>query len=112
VGGRLGSGVPSTHRRRDQARNRLPDSGTWPVHHLGRRRQRTRPVRPVRPAHPDVTAGTVTVTLDEAGGHSQVTVTYQLTALSEPGKAYLDQFTADYPAFLQGWQDAIMSRLG
>ena len=49
-------------------------------------------------------AGTVTVTLDS---ETQVTVGYDLTALSEPGAAHLAQFAADYPGFLAHWEQAI-----
>lgn len=50
-------------------------------------------------------AGTVTVTLDS---ETQVTVSYDLTALSEPGAAHLAQFAAGYPQFLAHWEQAIL----
>lgn len=53
-------------------------------------------------------AGTVTVTLDS---ETQVTVSYDLTALSEPGAAHLAQFAADYPQFLAHWEKAISAAL-
>jgi hypothetical protein len=59
---------------------------------------------------PHVNAGTVTVTLDDAAGHSDVTVTYELTALTNAADD-LDEFAARYPAFLQSWQDAIAASL-
>jgi hypothetical protein len=59
----------------------------------------------------DVYAGTVTVTLDGAGEHSEVTVAYHLTALSEAGRDRLDEFAAGYPAFLRSWEAAIAEAL-
>jgi hypothetical protein len=58
---------------------------------------------------PGSRAGTVTVTLEEAPDihHSVVTVTYDLTALTDAAKADLDDFADDYPAFLSSWQEAI-----
>lgn len=56
-------------------------------------------------------AGTVTVNLAEVDGHSDVTVTYELTALTESANADLQAFAAGYPAFLQSWQDAIAASL-
>ncbi len=56
---------------------------------------------------PDTDAGTVTVALDGANGHSEVTVTYELTALTDAAKGHLSEFAERYPAFLQSWQDAI-----
>jgi uncharacterized protein YndB with AHSA1/START domain len=62
---------------------------------------------------PDVSAGTVAVTLEPAGGNgSEVTVVYTLTALSAAGRRQLDDFAAGYPAFLDGWRTAIASFLG
>lgn len=64
-------------------------------------------------------AGTVTVTLGARGpGHgqpgsggpgrgTQVTVSYDLTALSEAGAAQLARFAAGYPEFLAHWEQAI-----
>jgi hypothetical protein len=52
----------------------------------------------------DQNAGTVTVTLDS---ETQVTVSYDLTALSDPGAAHLAQFAAGYPQFLAHWEAAI-----
>jgi hypothetical protein len=60
---------------------------------------------------PHVNAGTVTVILDEANGSSDVTVTYELTALSDAASKHLHQFAERYPAFLHSWQDAIMASL-
>jgi hypothetical protein len=62
---------------------------------------------------PAATAGTVTVTLDasDAGGHSQVTVTYELTALTPAATGRLEEFAASYPAFLHSWQEAIAASL-
>ena len=57
----------------------------------------------------DQDAGTVTVTLDcsDPASGTQVTVSYDLTALSEPGAAHLAQFEANYPKFLAHWEHAI-----
>jgi hypothetical protein len=52
-------------------------------------------------------AGIVTVTISAAGEHSEVEVTYQLTALTGPADRKLGEFAAGYPAYLQSWQDAI-----
>lgn len=60
---------------------------------------------------PHANAGTVTVTLDEVGGHSDVTVTYELTALTDAANHHLHEFAARYPAFLESWQDAIAASL-
>ena len=60
---------------------------------------------------PGVQAGTVTVTLSPAGQHSEVEVTYQLTALTDPARDKLSEFAAGYPAYLQSWQDAITTWL-
>jgi hypothetical protein len=52
-------------------------------------------------------AGTVTITISAAGQHSEVEVTYQLTALTGPASRNLREFADGYPAYLQSWQDAI-----
>ena len=56
-------------------------------------------------------AGTVTVTLEERDGGSTVTVTYQLTPLTEAAGSDLDHFAAGYPEFLAGWPEAIATRM-
>jgi hypothetical protein len=60
---------------------------------------------------PQDTAGTVTVTLDDAGGHSDVEVTYELTALTAAAAERLAGFADRYPAFLRSWQTAIEAAL-
>jgi polyketide cyclase/dehydrase/lipid transport protein len=60
---------------------------------------------------PGVQAGTVTVILSPAGQHSEVEVTYQLTALSDPAREKLSEFADTYPAYLQSWQDDIAAWL-
>jgi hypothetical protein len=60
---------------------------------------------------PHDNAGTVTVTLDDGGGPSDVSVTYELTALTDAANHHLHEFAARYPAFLQSWQDAIAASL-
>jgi hypothetical protein len=69
-------------------------------------RERGRFIRYARVV-PGVTAGTVTVELAGAGGDSEVTVTYELTALAEPGEAELREFAAGYAEFLRSWETAI-----
>ena len=56
---------------------------------------------------PGEQAGIVTVTITDAGGHSEAEVTYQLTALTGPAARKLREFADGYPAYLQSWQDAI-----
>ena len=56
-------------------------------------------------------AGTVTVAIRPDGPHSEVEVTYQLTALTEPADRELREFADGYPAYLQSWQDAISAWL-
>jgi hypothetical protein len=65
---------------------------------------------------PQSRAGTVAVVVDAAGdgasdGASRVTVTYQLTALTEAAAEELAQFAAGYPTFIRSWQDAIAGHL-
>jgi Polyketide cyclase / dehydrase and lipid transport len=56
---------------------------------------------------PGDSAGTVAVTVSPAGQHSEVEVTYQLTALAGAASEKLRDFADGYPAYLQSWQDAI-----
>ena len=56
-------------------------------------------------------AGTVTVTISPAGHHSEVEVTYQLTALTDAARGKLSEFADGYHAYLQSWQDAITAWL-
>ena len=56
-------------------------------------------------------AGTVTVTVSPAGQHSEVEVTYELTALTSPAGRRLAEFADGYPAYLRSWQDAIAAML-
>ncbi len=61
---------------------------------------------------PGVRAGTVTVELaDGASGHSQVRVTYALTALTDAARAELGSFADGYQDFLRSWQDTIAQHL-
>ena len=60
---------------------------------------------------PQVDAGTVTVTLDDVDGRSEVTVTYELTKLTDAANAHLHAFAANYPAFLQSWERDIAAFL-
>jgi hypothetical protein len=52
-------------------------------------------------------AGTVTVAISPAGQHSEVEVSYQLTALTSLADRKLSEFADGYAAYLQSWQDAI-----
>ena len=56
-------------------------------------------------------AGTVTVSLEAAGGGSDVEVTYLLTALTDEADQALDDFAHGYPEFLSEWQTAIATHL-
>jgi hypothetical protein len=56
-------------------------------------------------------AGMVTVDIKPAGRHSEVEVTYELTALTRAAGGKLREFADSYPAYLQSWQDAIAARL-
>jgi hypothetical protein len=59
---------------------------------------------------PGDTAGTVTVEL--AGDqHSEVTVTYELTALTASAEEPLRGFAAHYPEMMRQWADAIAASL-
>jgi hypothetical protein len=58
-------------------------------------------------------AGTVSVTVSgSSGGHSEVEVTYSLTALTEAAVPGLRRFADGYPAFLRSWEAAIAECLG
>jgi hypothetical protein len=57
-------------------------------------------------------AGTVAVTVEDAGGHSEVEVTYTLTALRPAAVADLHHFAEGYPAYLRSWQEAIAAWSG
>jgi hypothetical protein len=56
---------------------------------------------------PGVSAGTVAVTLEAAGGSSRIVVTYVLTALDPVARHQLDAFADGFDEFLGGWQQAI-----
>jgi hypothetical protein len=56
-------------------------------------------------------AGSITVTLQETEGGSEVEVVYELTSLGEAGARHLEQFADGYGAFLQSWEDAIAACL-
>lgn len=66
---------------------------------------------------PGLDAGTVSVVLDAAGdgsgdSASDVTVTYELTALTVAAAAELRAFAEGYPAYLRSWEDAIAAVAG
>ena len=77
--------------------------GAHPVTWIVASREPGRSIRYTR-VIADQDAGTVSVTLDS---ETEVTVSYDLTALSEPGAAHLAEFAAGYPQFLQHWEQAI-----
>jgi Activator of Hsp90 ATPase homolog 1-like protein len=85
-----------------------PHTGTWIV----ASREPGRSIRYTR-VIADQDAGTVTVTLDgsDSASGTQLTVCYDLTALSEPGAAHLARFAAGYPQFLAHWAEAISAAL-
>jgi hypothetical protein len=56
-------------------------------------------------------AGTVAITINPSGRHSEVEVTYHLTALTAAASHKLREFADRYPAYLQSWQDAITACL-
>jgi hypothetical protein len=56
-------------------------------------------------------AGTVTIVVSSTGRHSEVEVTYELTALTDAARPRLREFADNYPAYLESWQDAISARL-
>lgn len=57
-------------------------------------------------------AGTVSVTVTgSSGGHSEVEVTYSLTALTDAAVPGLRRFADRYPAFLRSWEAAIAEYL-
>jgi len=60
---------------------------------------------------PDDNAGTVTVVINAAGQHSEVEVTYELTALTAATGRTVREFANAYPAYLRSWQDAITAWL-
>jgi hypothetical protein len=60
---------------------------------------------------PEDRAGTVDVTIEAAGEHSEVKVTYTLTALTPAANHELQKFADGYAAFLQSWQEAILACL-
>jgi hypothetical protein len=60
---------------------------------------------------PGVGAGTVTVDLADAGGTSDVTVAYDLTALAPSAAESLHGFAARYQQMLGEWAAAIAASL-
>lgn len=61
--------------------------------------------------NPGEQAGTVSVTISASGHHSEVEVTYQLTALTGRAGRKLREFADGYAAYLQSWQDAITASI-
>jgi hypothetical protein len=56
-------------------------------------------------------AGSVSVTVSPAGQHSEVEVTYELTALTSLAEHKLTEFADGYAAYLRSWEDAIAALL-
>jgi hypothetical protein len=56
-------------------------------------------------------AGTVTIVVSPTGRHSEVEVTYELTALTGAASSRLREFADNYPAYLRSWQDVISARV-
>jgi Polyketide cyclase / dehydrase and lipid transport len=56
-------------------------------------------------------AGTVTVAISAAGQHSDVKVTYELTALTSLAESKLTEFADGYAAYLQSWESDIAAWL-
>jgi len=57
-------------------------------------------------------AGTVEVRCAEAGpGETLVTVTYDATSLGPEGRAFVEELSAGYDAFLEHWREAILATL-
>jgi hypothetical protein len=69
-----------------------------------------RPGRSIRYAlvEPGLRAGTVEVECAPAADDTTIaTVTYDMTALGEPGEHWLSAFAAGFPAFLEEWRTSI-----
>jgi hypothetical protein len=66
---------------------------------------------PAPRGRPATKAGTMTVTITAAGGHSDAEVTYQLTALTLAAGHELREVADGDPAYLQSWQDAVTAWL-
>jgi hypothetical protein len=61
---------------------------------------------------PGVAAGTVAVdVIDHGTDHTRVRVTYDLTALSADGRAWLADFAAGYDAEIAEWETALAGAL-
>ena len=57
-------------------------------------------------------AGTVEVRCTEtARGETEVTVTYDVTSLGPEGRAFVDELSDGYEAFLEHWREAILASL-
>jgi hypothetical protein len=84
----------------------LTDHGGQPITWLVVDRDGDRRIRYARVAA-GRDAGTVEVRLTPAGDHTDVAVTYELTALPPGGGEWLTEFAADYPAMMRAWEAAI-----
>jgi hypothetical protein len=60
---------------------------------------------------PGSRAGTVTVLLEPAGAHTEVEVTYELTALTPSAVPELQRFADNYTAYLESWEHSISASL-
>ena len=62
---------------------------------------------------PDRIAGTIDVSCrpSASGQGTDVTVIYDVTSLSPEGRAFLEELSAGYDAFLEGWRQEILRSL-
>lgn len=61
---------------------------------------------------PDRIAGTISVRcVESALGETQVTVTYDVTSLGPEGRAFVEELSDGYEAFLGHWRHAILAAL-
>jgi hypothetical protein len=48
---------------------------------------------------------------ETARGETEVTVTYDVTSLGPEGRAFVDELSDGYEAFLEHWSEAILASL-
>lgn len=60
---------------------------------------------------PGISAGTVAVSCRPDGEHARAEVTYELTALSDAGRAELEAFAGGYADYLAEWERLIAAIL-
>ncbi|SNY48647.1 SRPBCC family protein [Paractinoplanes atraurantiacus] len=88
----------------------LTDHGGQPVTWVVVDREGDRRIRYARVAA-GRDAGTVDVRLTPVDSLTEVTVTYELTALTPEGGEWLRKFAADYPDMMSSWESAIAKSL-